>query len=217
MRKKLALTFVFSLVWVTIAISIVRGTVFHEQYSMAASGEAVQGQSATATWFWFHAELSVAFLIACIVSFRSLFVQRAEKESALRRGQRQREAAYRSAIRRGRGWRAKWQQLNESVLDKCRTLEDWQGNDINTPHDNGNGLPTVPSGLMSVDFHDDANWRNAAGGAGNMTTTTTLRENAECHQHYQNLQYFHDPAASSMYSEEGLLQSPEVAHIRQEE
>lgn len=182
MRKKLALTFVFSLVWVTIAISIVRGSVFHEQYSLAASGETVQGQSATATWFWFNAELSVAFFIACIVSFRSLFVRRAEKESALRREQQQREAAYRSAIRRGRGWRARWQQLNESVLDKCRTLEDWQGSDVDNPHGNCNGLPTVPSGLMTVDFHDDANWKNAAGGDGDTTTTTTtatVREKPE--------------------------------------
>ncbi|KAH6623706.1 hypothetical protein F5144DRAFT_584051 [Chaetomium tenue] len=217
-RKKLTLSFVFSLVWVTIAISIVRGTVFHEQYTMAVSGQAVQSQSATFTWFWFHAELSVAFLVACIVSFRSLFVQRAKKGNVLRQEKQQREAAYRSAIRHGRGWRAKWQQLNESVLDKCRTLEDWPGSDAATAHGNGHSLPTAPSGLMTVDFNDDANWKKTAGRVVHMTTTPTVRENADSCPQSRDLQYSQGPAPTgSMHSEEVLLQNPEAVHVRQDE
>ncbi|KAK4031946.1 hypothetical protein C8A01DRAFT_41612 [Parachaetomium inaequale] len=126
--------------------------------------------------------------------------------------------AYRSAIRHGRGWRAKWQQLNESVLDKCRTLEDWPGSNADTLHGHRHGLPTVPSGLMTVDFHDDANWKKTAGGAVHMTTTTTVWENAGYYQYPQNLQYFQGPAlAGSMHSEEALLQNPEAVHLRQDE
>ncbi|KAH6847190.1 hypothetical protein B0I37DRAFT_374445 [Chaetomium sp. MPI-CAGE-AT-0009] len=196
MRKKLALTFVFSLVWFTIAITIVRGSVFHEQYSMAG----VQSQSATFTWFWFHVELSVAFLVACIVSFRSLFVRRA-KESALRQEQQERrEDAYHSAIRHGRGWRAKWQQMHESVLDKCKTLEGWSDSDARTRR----GLPTVPSGLMT-----------GGGGTVEMTAVTTIREDTEYYQHPQYRQYHQSPAPTgSMHSEETLLQNPEAAYVR---
>lgn len=217
-RKKLTLSFVFSLVWVTIAISIVRGTVFHEQYTMAVSGQVVQSQSATFTWFWFHAELSVAFLVACIVSFRSLFVQRAKRENVLRQEKQQREAAYRSAIRHGRGWRAKWQQLNGSVLDKCRTLEDWPGSDADSPHGSCHGLPTAPSGLMTVDFNDDANWKKTAGGVVHMTTETTVRKTADFYPQSRGLQCSQGPAPTgSMHSEEVLLQDPEAVHVRQNE
>ncbi|KAK3291994.1 uncharacterized protein B0H64DRAFT_435706 [Chaetomium fimeti] len=210
MRKKLALTFVFSLAWLTIAITIVRGSIFHQQYSMAGSGE-TQMQSATFTWFWFYMEFSVAFLIACIVSFRSLFVQRGRKESAQREEQERREAAYRSAMRRGRGWRAKWQQLNESVLDKCRTLEGWSASDADTLYGNPHGLPTVPSGLMTVDFHDDANWKKTTRGTVQCTTVTAVRQDAE---DYPQPRYFQGHAPTgSMHSEETLVQDPEAAHL----
>lgn len=57
MQKKLILTFIFSLVFLTIAITIVRGSIFHGVYS-STSGQA-QMQSATFTWFWFYCEFSV--------------------------------------------------------------------------------------------------------------------------------------------------------------
>ncbi|KAL1862628.1 hypothetical protein Daus18300_008426 [Diaporthe australafricana] len=55
--KKLLLTFVFSLVFLTIAITIVRGSVFHSTYSATAADAKMQ--SATFTWFWFYCEFSV--------------------------------------------------------------------------------------------------------------------------------------------------------------
>ncbi|KAH6615517.1 hypothetical protein B0J18DRAFT_387754 [Chaetomium sp. MPI-SDFR-AT-0129] len=171
LRKKIALTFVFSLVWLTIAITIVRGSIFHQQYSMAASGEAATMQSATFTWFWFYMEFSVAFLIACLVSFRSLFVQRAKKESQPRQERAWQEAAYRSAMRRAqlrkeKGLMGKWHALQDTMLDKFKTLEGWTGSDAETLHGGKGALPSVPSGLMTVDFQDDTNWmknRSAAG------------------------------------------------------
>lgn len=53
MRKKLILTFVFSLVFLTIAITIVRGAVFHSTYASLSTNAKMQ--SATFTWFWFYA------------------------------------------------------------------------------------------------------------------------------------------------------------------
>ncbi|KAK4157555.1 hypothetical protein C8A00DRAFT_11601 [Chaetomidium leptoderma] len=203
LRKKLALTVVFSLVWLTIAITIVRGSVFHQQYSMAATGHASQMQSATFTWFWFYMEFSVAFIIACIVSFRSLFVQRAKMESAPRQEQEWREAAYRSAMRRG--WRAKWLQLHDGVLETCKTLEGWSGSDAETLH--ARGLPGVPSGLMTVDFHDDSNWqKNSA--TMTMNSVTTNREHGDYY-------YPHAvPKSLAAYSQDSLLQNPEPARLK---
>lgn len=57
MRKKLILTFVFSLVFLTIVITIVRGAVFHSTY--ASLPTKAKMQSATFTWFWFYCEFSV--------------------------------------------------------------------------------------------------------------------------------------------------------------
>ncbi|KAH8772006.1 hypothetical protein F5883DRAFT_615953 [Diaporthe sp. PMI_573] len=151
MRKKLLLTFVFSLVFLTIAITIVRGSVFHSTYS--AKGSDAKMQSATFTWFWFYCEFSVAFIIACIVSFRTLFVQRTNKASDEHREKQRREAAYQSAMRRG--WRVKARQFHDSLLDTCKSLEDWSDSDESLAL---RGLPGVPSGLMTVDFNDDGNW-----------------------------------------------------------
>ncbi|KAK7724680.1 hypothetical protein SLS63_008517 [Diaporthe eres] len=144
MRKKLILTFVFSLVFLTIAITIVRGSVFHSTYT--DTGADTKTQSATFTWFWFYCEFSV-------VSFRTLFVQRNNKASDEHREKLRREAAYQSAMRRG--WRAKARQFHDSLLDTCRSLEDWSGSDESLGL---RGLPGVPSGLMTVDFNDDDNW-----------------------------------------------------------
>ncbi|KAK3313271.1 hypothetical protein B0H66DRAFT_447173, partial [Apodospora peruviana] len=153
LRKKMILTFVFGLVFLTIAVTIVRGSISHNQYGEEGT-DPVRMQSLTFTWFWFHVEFSVAFVIACVVSFRTLFVQRAAKSSAAHDERQWREAAYRSAIRNG--WRYKLRQVQDSVLDTCKTLEGWSGSEAETLA--MHGLPTVPSGLMTVDFNDDDNW-----------------------------------------------------------
>ncbi|KAK9425269.1 putative Integral membrane protein [Seiridium unicorne] len=152
-RKKLILTFIFCLVFLTIAITIVRGSVFHQVYNSATSTGKGQMQSATFTWFWFYCEFSVA----CIVSFRTLFVQRGNQVVDRVQEQRIREAAYKSAMRRG--LRARARQLHDSVLETCKTLEGWSGS--NAESLKMRGLPGVPTGLMTVDFGDDANWRKA--------------------------------------------------------
>ncbi|KAI0451596.1 hypothetical protein F5B21DRAFT_486532 [Xylaria acuta] len=152
-RQKLILTFVFGLVFLTIAITIVRGSIFHKGLDSSGS-VSKETQNITFTWFWFYAEFTVAFIVACIASFRSLFVHRDQKSAARREEEQRRKANYQSAMRRG--WRARLNYWHDSVLDTCRTLEGWSGSSAETLA--MHRLPTVPSGLLTVDFQDDANW-----------------------------------------------------------
>ncbi|KAI0006824.1 hypothetical protein F4779DRAFT_544911 [Xylariaceae sp. FL0662B] len=80
-RQKLILTFIFCLVFLTIAITIVRGSVFHSIYGVDNS-EIGKIQSSTFTWFWFYTEFSVAYIIPCMVSFRTLFGQQRKKNDS---------------------------------------------------------------------------------------------------------------------------------------
>jgi len=144
--------------------------VSHSQFHGNGNQERVTTQSPTFIWFWFYVEFSVAFIIACVVSFRTLFVQKSKKKQDALRQQQRREEAYRSAIRRGRGWRNKFQQIQDSMLYTCKELEGWSGSEAETLA--MRGLPTVPSGLMTVDFDDDSNWAKHTGGINKATTTT---------------------------------------------
>ncbi|KAL7628399.1 hypothetical protein AAE478_002601 [Parahypoxylon ruwenzoriense] len=166
MRKKLVLTFVFCLVFLTIAITIVRGSIFHSVYS-ADSSEIGQIQSSTFTWFWFYTEFSVAYIIACMVSFRTLFVQQ-DKNSENRLQEEQRRAAARqNAVRRG--WQGRARHMYDSLLDTLKSLEGQSSSDTGSL--GMRGLPVVPSGLMTVDFNDDANWSRSASSKQSSTKT----------------------------------------------
>ncbi|KAK5632011.1 hypothetical protein RRF57_007725 [Xylaria bambusicola] len=93
----------------------------------------------------------LAFIIACVVSFRSLFVRKATKSNDLAEERMRREALRQSALRRG--WQARLGQLQDSILQTCKTLEGWSYSDAET-----HSLPHIPSGLMTVDFNDDRKW-----------------------------------------------------------
>lgn len=209
----------------TVGITIVRGSVFHEQYSVS-TGEKVQIQSGTFTWFWFYAEFSVAFIIACMVSFRSLFVQRANRSSAEREERERRDAAYRSAMRRrqmgagsGRsgsnGWRDKWHQLHDSVLDTCRSLEGWSGSEADTLA--MRGLPTVPSGLMTVDFNDDDNWkRKKSHITTTVTSAATTPRGGEDLEYGRRETHFERVSAERPVSVQSLLENLQEVHLKQD-
>ncbi|KAI0470472.1 hypothetical protein GGR56DRAFT_683861 [Xylariaceae sp. FL0804] len=132
----------------------------------------VQEQNTTFTWFWFYCEFTVAFIVACVVSFRSLFVQRDTPSSTADREREQREAAYRSALRHKRSWVAKVRHMHDSVLDTCKTLEGWDGSKADTL--SMRNLTNVPSGLMTVDFEDDANWSRAGTREGPKSSTEPI-------------------------------------------
>lgn len=151
MRKKLVLTFIFCLAFFTIAITVVRGSVFTRLWSEQAQGHQVP-KSASFTWFWFYTEFSVAIIIACLVSFRMLFVNREQKAKKRLQEQQRKEAFLQSKARRR--WQNKVLRLHDSVLDTCRNLE---GVDLVDSRADTFALD-VPSGLMTVDFNDDTNW-----------------------------------------------------------
>jgi hypothetical protein len=121
--------------------------------------------------------VSLAFLIACIVSFRTLFVQRNKKIQDEHQKHLLREAARQSAMRRG--WRARARQLHESVLETCKTLEGWSDSDEALRM---RSLPGVPSGLMTVDFNDDDNWSRGA----TMVAKSSGEESISAHRGLKN-------------------------------
>ncbi|CAI6336756.1 unnamed protein product [Periconia digitata] len=155
-RKKVILSLVFGLVFLTIAITIVRGSVFSEVYSQSSPSGKAKTQSGSFTWFWFYCQFSVAYLIACIISFRTLFVQRRNEAEKRDQMQKRREQIYKSAARRG--LRAKAQHLHNTLLETCKSLEGVSSDEGLSMH----RLPSVPTGLMTVNFNDDGNWRRAA-------------------------------------------------------
>lgn len=67
-KKKLILTILFCLVFFTIAITIVRGSIFHSIYD-ANNKKLGQLQSTTFTWFWFYTEFSAGMLRAVAMNF----------------------------------------------------------------------------------------------------------------------------------------------------
>ncbi|KFA81676.1 hypothetical protein S40288_07231 [Stachybotrys chartarum IBT 40288] len=125
MRKKIALTFIFCLVSLTMAITIIRGSIFHDVYDPP-------------------------FIVACLVSFRTLFLHRERKSNARKDDEERRKALYESARRRGIKGRLRY--FHDSVLDTCKTLEGRYSDESDTLT-----MRDLP-GLMTVDFNDDANW-----------------------------------------------------------
>ncbi|KAI1381441.1 hypothetical protein F4677DRAFT_126590 [Hypoxylon crocopeplum] len=131
-RKRLLLSAVFSLVLLTIAVTIVR--------TIAYGGADETAVNIPWVWFWITTEWIVSFIVACLVSFRALFTEKYRKDSY-----NQKIARAAIAIPRPTGFRARAKQLHASFLETCRGLEDMEGNDIYA-------LPTPVSGTLSVDF-----------------------------------------------------------------
>ncbi|KAK8859676.1 glycoside hydrolase family 31 [Apiospora arundinis] len=156
MRQKVILTAVFLLVGFTIAVTIVRGSIFGGVYK---SLEEADGQVINMAWvlFWFIIQYFVSFTIACLISFRSLWVNRREKESSQRYEleKRRRAAEENSAKASSKKRRnSPWSRLQDSVL---QTLVDLEGRDL---EDDSQLLlkHQPPSGKLAVDF---SNWGRA--------------------------------------------------------
>ncbi|KAI6086342.1 hypothetical protein F4821DRAFT_238533 [Hypoxylon rubiginosum] len=138
LRQKLVLSAIFSLVGFTITVTILRGST-----SISTSDLSGAAGVNIAFTFWFNLEYTVAFLIACIVSFRSLFVQRRNRANLQARRQVPASTGHRGGIG---GLRRRMRELHDTLLDTCRELEgcDAEGEVY--------GLPMPASGLMTVDF-----------------------------------------------------------------
>lgn len=136
MRKKLALGAIFSLVGFTIVATVLRGALLSEVFTDTTAGKTF---NIPWVWFWFHIEFCTAFIVACLVSFRSLFVHREQNSGAARRAAavQRRPSNYnpypssgRTPQDSGNGSRGNLGRLRgriklfqDSVLDTCRTLE----------------------------------------------------------------------------------------------
>lgn len=137
LRKKLALGAIFSLVGFTIVATVLRGALLSEVFTATTAGKTF---NIPWVWFWFHIEFCTAFIVACLVSFRSLFVHREQSSGAARRAAavQRRPSNYnpypsgssRTPQGSGNGSRGNLGRLRgriklfqDSVLDTCRTLE----------------------------------------------------------------------------------------------
>lgn len=82
-----------------------------------------------------------------------------------------------------RGWRARARQLHDSMLETCKTLEDYSDSDETLGM---RSLPGVPSGLMTVDFNDDDNWSRGATRDGTMVAKSSAEESVSAHSGLKN-------------------------------
>ncbi|KAI1770182.1 hypothetical protein F4818DRAFT_273034 [Hypoxylon cercidicola] len=142
LRQKLILSAIFCLVGFTIAITIVRGG-----FSLNVEDPSAVAEVNSEYDFWITLEYIVSFLIACFVSFRSLFTQRRNRTSLQARRQAERLHIRTGNRERGSGaLRRKMRELYDTLLETCRELEG-----LDTEHEMHN-LPMPASGLMTVDF-----------------------------------------------------------------
>ncbi|KAK4206356.1 hypothetical protein QBC37DRAFT_300964 [Rhypophila decipiens] len=138
MRKKIILGCVFSLTIFTVIVTIIRGTI---QNGRIAS-DFTQSQNIGWVWFWMVIELVTAYLIACLVSFRILFVRYEKKSSD------------RQTLRRSpRSKSDKKYHLVDSLLD---TFRDWEC--VSDRYDGDLLNHSLPSGRMSLDFTGSDGW-----------------------------------------------------------
>ncbi|KAI0435978.1 hypothetical protein F4803DRAFT_557459 [Xylaria telfairii] len=148
-RQKATISAVFLLVGFTIAVTIVRVSLFGEVYNELQKNDR---KVVDTTWilFWLYVEYLVSFIINCIISFRSLWVNQKEKanEKALKRNNQRLIIRDRQV---NRAPNSKWKMFQQNVLDTLADLED------TTLERNSSGFIELepPSGNMTVDF---SNW-----------------------------------------------------------
>lgn len=150
LQKKLVLSAIFGLVTFTIAVTIIRGSIFGGVYQSITEHHMKQ-MNITWIWFWFNIEFVVAFTIGCLVSFRSLYTQ---KDNSIREAEvreRQRAAAV-GSFSKPKGLRARARLLHDELLT---TFQSWEG--TTRFSDDRFSLPVPPTGRMSVDFEHDYN------------------------------------------------------------
>ncbi|KAK3693423.1 hypothetical protein B0T22DRAFT_40136 [Podospora appendiculata] len=168
-RKKVMLSGIFGLVAFTMAVTIVRGSIFGGTFKTIDENN-FRAMNVTWIWFWFSVEFTVSFIIACLVSFRALFTQKEHAQDDLEARQYQerkkREEAARPRSPAGNGGlRGRLRNIHDSLLDTCRTLEG-----ADEPEASSLPADAPDPDRVSVDFSHDGSWREGA---------KSMRENAE--------------------------------------
>ncbi|KAK3335205.1 hypothetical protein B0T19DRAFT_436090 [Cercophora scortea] len=173
-RKKIMLSGIFGLVAFTIAVTIVRGSIFGGTFKTIDENN-FRAMNVTWIWFWFSVEFMVSFIIACLVSFRTLFTQKDHAQDDLEARQYQErkkreEVAVRAVNPAGHenngGLRGRLRNLHDSLLETCRTIEGADEPDAISPLPDAAPDPD----RISVDFSHDGSWREGA---------KSMRENAD--------------------------------------
>ncbi|KAK8127964.1 hypothetical protein PG984_009072 [Apiospora sp. TS-2023a] len=150
MQRKLALSVIFGLVSLTIAVTCIRGTEIG-----GVNGNYV---SILPFCFWLGFEFLAAFTVGCLISFRSLFTYR-EKAARELHERKCRKAAQQPAPKEPRGLRARARHLQQELLT---TFTEWE--DTRKVGEGGRFLNSYcpPSGRLSIDFQQDNAGREAA-------------------------------------------------------
>ncbi|OTB16772.1 hypothetical protein K445DRAFT_312067, partial [Daldinia sp. EC12] len=156
LRKKILLSTIFCLVLLTIAVTIVRTSAY------GGAGETVT--DVIWVWFWITTEWVVSFLVACLVSFRSLFVQR-ERIAGYERERAQNRA-------RPTGFQARVKYFQDSVIDTLKTLDDWDSHEMRS-------LPIPEPGISNIDLFREETWTGTTRSADDRPESVrTLHQNS---------------------------------------
>ncbi|KAK6950728.1 hypothetical protein Daesc_007253 [Daldinia eschscholtzii] len=156
LRKKILLSTIFCLVLLTIAVTIVRTSAY------GGAGETVT--DVIWVWFWITTEWVVSFLVACLVSFRSLFVQR-ERIAGYERERAQNRA-------RPTGFQARVKYFQDSVIGTLKTLDDWDSHEMRS-------LPIPEPGISNIDLFREETWTGTTRSADDRPESVrTLRQNS---------------------------------------
>lgn len=174
-RQRIALASIFALVIFTIAVTIIRGSIFGGIYQSIDQND-LKAMNVSWIWFWFAVEFHVcmypllsaglgpsqvlipsldvtrltnfkAYIIACLVSYRALFTR---KDKVLpNQKPMPRPASPSGQLEGAKGRRSRFisrvRLMQNSLLETCRTLEGTRSSD---DYD----LPFPPPGRMSINF-----------------------------------------------------------------
>ncbi|KAI1413212.1 hypothetical protein F5Y13DRAFT_189575 [Hypoxylon sp. FL1857] len=145
LRQKLMLSSIFLLVSFTIGVTVVRGSIFSGVYKDLRK---VDGKVIDISWmlFWLYIEYIVSFIIACLISFRSLWMNRKQKvnDDLVELERQQHIAMGRQAAESPR---SKWQVFQQEVLDIFTELEGTNVERNNTATIQAEATP----GIMTID------------------------------------------------------------------
>jgi len=159
LRQKLALCAIFSIVSFTIAVTIVRGSIFGGTYKAIKDQKSVE-LNMTWLWFWFFIEFSVSLIIACLVSFRGLFIHNRNNQHD--RAERLLKASPANPSPRGQTFGQRARRLHDSLL---RTYKDTESI--------GDSLPLPENGDFSASFIDSIREKHDAEQSAKSSVTVT--------------------------------------------
>ncbi|KAK4185626.1 hypothetical protein QBC35DRAFT_454074 [Podospora australis] len=122
LRKRFMLSALFLMSLLTLAVIVIRGTAFRDTYTSTTTH-----MNLTWIWFWTMLEFNVAFIVSCLISFRTLFTHRRKQHNSRVSGVTGSLNAHgldQELPYKGFGGTGQMKWLGESVRDTCR---DWEG------------------------------------------------------------------------------------------